>query len=288
MFGYVKPYAPELKVRENELYNAVYCGLCRSMGRLTGALSRLALSYDIAFLALVLSAYEGESFDVEQKRCFVHPLKKNPVAKDCEILRYCSAVSAELAYRDLLDKIKDSKGLRRLFIRAASPVFARARRKAKKKYDFDDGFIDRTLSELYKLEEERSPSPDRAADVFGRLLGYFFSYGVSDENKPSAETVGVNVGRFIYLCDAADDIEKDEKSGAYNPLLLHEGEKREKLDRAFSAMCVWADTAAGEVLLECRPCSEADIAVNVLKLGMPDAAKKTTDKKGKTDGKRSV
>ena len=73
MFGYVRPYVPELKVKENELYNAVYCGLCRSMGKTTGTASRLSLSYDMVFLALVRSAYCGESFEIEQKRCFVHP-----------------------------------------------------------------------------------------------------------------------------------------------------------------------------------------------------------------------
>ena len=46
MFGYVMPYVPTLQVQEYELYRAVYCGLCREMGRITGQASRLTLSYD--------------------------------------------------------------------------------------------------------------------------------------------------------------------------------------------------------------------------------------------------
>ncbi|MBO4501035.1 MAG: hypothetical protein J5760_02235, partial [Clostridia bacterium] len=130
MFGYVRPYVPELKVKENELYNAVYCGLCRSMGKTTGTVSRLSLSYDMVFLALVRSAYSGNSFEIERKRCFVHPLKKKNTAKDCEILRYCAAVSAELSYRDMLDKINDSHGCRKLFCRASLPAMKRAKKKA--------------------------------------------------------------------------------------------------------------------------------------------------------------
>jgi hypothetical protein len=31
MFGYVRPYRDELKVKDYELYRAVYCGLCHSL-----------------------------------------------------------------------------------------------------------------------------------------------------------------------------------------------------------------------------------------------------------------
>ena len=288
MFGYVRPYTPELKVRENELYNAVYCGLCKSMGKTTGAFSRLTLSYDIVFLALVRSALTGARFEIIQGRCGFHPFKKKNIASDCDTLRYCSAVSAELSYRDLTDKINDSKGIKKLYYRLLLPSFGKKKKRAEKTVKFDGGFIEETLGELYNLQTAGEPSPDRAADVFGRLLEYFFSFGMTEELKQSAAVIGRNTGRFIYLCDAADDLEKDEKSGSYNPLLLSEGEKNEKLNRAFAAMCIWADTAAAELALESRPSPEADTAENILRLGMPDTAKKTTEKKGKKNGKRSV
>ena len=31
MFGYIKPFKPELKVREFDTYQAFYCGLCRQL-----------------------------------------------------------------------------------------------------------------------------------------------------------------------------------------------------------------------------------------------------------------
>ena len=203
-------------------------------------------------------------------------------------LRYCAAVSAELTYRDMLDKINDSCGLRKLFYRMSLPALRRAKKKAGEAYKFDEGYVTSALEKLSRLEAEKTPSPDRAADAFGEALEYFFSYGLPEGKKQSAAEIGRNTGRFIYVADAADDIEKDEKSGAYNPLLLSEGETEEKLNRVFCAMCVWADTAAGELMLEGRPSPEADVAVNILKLGMPDAAKKTTEKRGKDNGKRSV
>ena len=76
MFGYVKPFVPELKVAQHELYRAVYCGLCRAMGRVTGQASRFTLSYDLVFLAAVRMILEGETPVLEHFSCMAHPLTK--------------------------------------------------------------------------------------------------------------------------------------------------------------------------------------------------------------------
>ena len=54
MFGYLQVDKAELKVREWEAYKSVYCGLCRQMGRDYSFLSRLALSYDCTYYAMLL------------------------------------------------------------------------------------------------------------------------------------------------------------------------------------------------------------------------------------------
>ena len=301
MFGYIKPFVPELKVRENELYKAVYCGLCKSMGKTTKAFSKLTLSYDAVFLALVRASLSGERFEIKKGRCLLHPFKKKSIAEDCEILRYCAAVSAELSYRNLLDKINDSHGIKKLFYRLLLPKFRKIKKRAEKVAAFDDTFITSALNELSELEAKKEPSPRRRPVRTPAVPGEKEAakkseeppvtdiFGMPDGVKQSAAVIGRNTGRFIYMCDAADDIYEDEKSGCYNPILLSEGETEEKLHRAAAAMCVWADTAAGELLLEGEPSPETDIALNILKLGMPDAAQKTTGKEGKKKhGKRSV
>ena len=59
MFGYVYPLESELKVKEQTLYKAAYCGLCRSIGSRYGLSARMALNYDCTFLALFLQALSG-------------------------------------------------------------------------------------------------------------------------------------------------------------------------------------------------------------------------------------
>ena len=78
MFGYIAIHKPELKVREYEVYQAAYCGLCRSLKRRHGRLGQMTLSFDMTFLALLLTGlYEPETRNGIQ-RCAAHPLHRHP------------------------------------------------------------------------------------------------------------------------------------------------------------------------------------------------------------------
>ena len=55
MFGLVVPEKPEMKVKEYEQFNAIYCGICKSIARRLGTLPRFVLNYDLTFLAVLLS-----------------------------------------------------------------------------------------------------------------------------------------------------------------------------------------------------------------------------------------
>ena len=293
MFGYIKPFVPELKVRENELYKAVYCGLCKSMGRGTRFYSRLSLSYDAVFLAFVLSALNGSAFEVYTGRCGLNPFRRKMIAKDNGILRYCAAVSAQLTYYSVLDKRADEKGLKKLAAVMVTPAARRMKKNAHRIFDFDDCVTERCLDDLHAAEADNSPDLDRAAECFGRLLSYYFENGAEESVRQSAAAIGMCVGRYIYTADACDDLESDEKSGAYNPLKYGEGEKSDRLYGAYGAMCLWADRAAGELTLEGRDGSSFSIAQNIMRLGMIDTAKNITsgDNKGRKhgrNGKRSV
>ena len=290
MFGYIKPYVPELKVRDNELYGAVYCGLCKSMGRSIRRASRMALSYDAVFLALVLSSLSGKPFELYKGKCGLNPFRKKLLAADCDILRYSAAASAQLTYYSVLDKIRDERGFKKLGAKMILPSCRKAKEKAKKIYGFDDKIPKLLLEKLHGYEESKCGSLDMTACCFGELLSYYFRCGAPENKADSAAVIGDMTGRFIYAADACDDLEKDMKSGSYNPLIYGEESKETKLHGAYGAMCIWADTAAGELMLEGVPGHSFDTADNIMRLGMADTAKKLTakDTGRKKHGKRSI
>lgn len=60
MFGYVRAVTSVLSPEDAQRYEAVYCGLCRTLGNRYGKTAQLILNYDFVFLALLLAKPEGE------------------------------------------------------------------------------------------------------------------------------------------------------------------------------------------------------------------------------------
>ena len=104
MFGYVKPYHPNLLVKEYEFYKATYCGICRAMKKYTGGLSNILHSYDSVFLALVRMLFIDESkIDAKKGRCIAHPIKSRPMLLDNPALEYTARALGILTDYKLLD-----------------------------------------------------------------------------------------------------------------------------------------------------------------------------------------
>ena len=219
MYGYVRPHTPELKVREQEYYRAVYCGLCRTMGKCTGQCSRMTLSYDMTYFALARIALTGNLPEVKPRRCPVHPFRKRPMAEPNEELALCACMSAVLAYHKVRDDLRDEGGLKRTAATAVAPFAASFRRRALKQgYAEADAAVARAMQALCDLEAKRPPSVDEPADLFGELMALLLSYGLTGNHAKLARKIGFHMGRWVYIVDAADDFAEDLKAGRYNPL----------------------------------------------------------------------
>ena len=136
MFGYIKVKKEELKIKDFEVYKAVYCSLCKKLGKSYGILSRLTLSYDFAFLSLLNISLKSGCVSFERKRCAFNPLKKCNYCKSSDELDMPSAAAMIMLYYKILDNIKDEKGLKKLGFLLLKPIFSGAHKKAAKKYPF--------------------------------------------------------------------------------------------------------------------------------------------------------
>ena len=130
MFGYIVPYMPELKGSDHELYQAYYCGLCRSLGKY-GLGSKMTLTYDATFALALLTAVTGEKTELEPRGCAAHPVRgRIPTARPNAVSDYCAAVCVLLARYKLMDDARDGRPVRR----AALPVIHRGVKAAERKY----------------------------------------------------------------------------------------------------------------------------------------------------------
>ncbi|MBQ4353911.1 MAG: hypothetical protein IJC71_03345 [Clostridia bacterium] len=294
MFGYVRPFVPELKVAQYELYRAAYCGLCRSMGHLTGQLSRMTLSYDLVFLAAVRMILEDIPPQTEQHICLAHPLKKRSIMPDNAALRYTAAVSALLAWAKNDDDRQDEVGFARLKSLLAAPLLSTMTGRAQKTLPADtDEKIRTLLHRLTQLEKEACTSADETADVFGDILSLLFSLGLTGDKERTAAVIGRSTGRFVYLCDAADDMAQDIRKNRYNPFAQGWGELALDPDTGTMSSLVRDSIRTAlpidlEILGEAAEQLDANHAMtpivkNIVYLGLPEAMKRVTEENHKTD-----
>lgn len=283
MFGYIRVQSSELKVKEYEFYRGTYCGLCRAMGHCTGQCSRMTLSYDFVFLALVRLALTGDDVSFSQKRCLAHPLKKRNSMKQNPVLEYCAGAAAILNYHKLRDDLSDEKGFKKFRARLALPAVSHARKKALKSGLSDlDSAVRAGLCRLAETEEEKIASVDRPAALFGDILGDIMSFGLEGSDARIAASVGRTVGAWIYMADALDDLEEDAEKGRYNPFLLLWGRiptEAEKLgiSDALKNELYAAENAADLIPFENE--SVQNIVQNILLVGMPERIRQIICKK---------
>ena len=214
MFGFVTASYKELTKEQYDRYGSVYCGICRQIRARASQTARLGLSYDMAFLALLLmSLYEPEE-DSGPLHCAAHPFRKRDWV-DNEFIRYAADMNVALAYYKAMDDWSDD---RNPAAKVMAKVFGKTMPELQKRYPRQCSAIAGCIGELSRLEGENCPSPDETANTFGRLMGELLVYR-EDFWATILRDLGHHLGRFIYLADAAVDYRSDKKKQKYNPYL---------------------------------------------------------------------
>ena len=256
MLGYVKIDKGELKVREYEVYTGYYCGVCKSIGRRYGQLPRMVLSYDAAFLAILLASLSDESDTPVQEHCIAHPVIKKKTVIRNRAIDYAGDVMLILAWYKLADDAADEG---KAYAKPVMLMMKRIFRRLNSLYPELCSSVKCHLSALSALEREKCASIDMAAEAFSKIMEDIFTeglravygseppqqtspgadrsdYGISGASgmqngpcgfaSPGSDTrellarAGYHLGKWVYMIDAVDDIEENIESGAYNPLLF--------------------------------------------------------------------
>ncbi|MBQ8550062.1 MAG: hypothetical protein IJ426_01845 [Clostridia bacterium] len=272
MLGYIKAYKPELRMKEYEMYKAVYCSLCKDMGKRYGFLTRFTLSYDFTFLALLNMSLSEGVCSVKSGRCVCNPLKKCTFCKGAEHdLSMPSAASVIMVYYNIRDNVADERGLKRLFYRFLSLVFRRAHKKAAADYPDIENAVKKYVTKQSEIEASGKYDIDAAAAPTSEVLSYLFPLcSVDESDKRALERLGYCLGRFIYLADARVDLEKDRKRGNFNPLLGCE-DGAERAERNIY-MCINESINAFE-LINIR--QYKNILGNIIYMGLEDTYKRS-------------
>ncbi|CEN90662.1 DUF5685 family protein [Paraclostridium sordellii] len=232
MFGYVRINKMDLTFREFDTYKGYYCGLCKYLKENHGEISRLSLNYDITFLILLLTSVYRPKSTLTKEVCIANPIKKkNRIVN--EVTEYAASMNVLLTYYKLEDNLHDDKGVKDII---AYNLYKGKLKKAYEKYPKKADYIKSQLEELQKLESENSTNIDKVSNTFGNLMGEIFAYK-EDDFEEKLRSIGFNIGKYIYILDAYEDLDKDIKKGRYNPFIEYIDKKEElikKVDKLIS------------------------------------------------------
>lgn len=268
MFGYVRPALDRLPQGQKEMYQSAYCGLCHAMGKRHGFGARFTLNYDLTLLAILLQTCQPEQ-TCTCYRCPAHPLRKPKACLGGRGMEKAADLSMILTWHKMDDDVRDRGWITGLPYRLVRWWFTRAYHRAAQSYPNFDLQVRQGLQRLSQLEEEKSPRLDEVAHQFACILACTGQDCDDETQGRILYQLFYHVGRWIYLMDAWDDLEEDEKSGRYNPLYQRfQGKVREEREYV-STTCTHsirlAANAAG--LLELGEWSY--VIENILCVGMP-------------------
>lgn len=266
MLGYVKPLKPELKIKDYETYRGYYCSLCKALGKKYGLFSRLYLSYDVTFVVVFLYALRKEyNPSFKNGRCPFNPLKKcSYIDINTEEFDFASAFSVIMSYYKIRDNILDTSFFKGLKYRFILPFIHFKYKKAIKNYPQTDSIVKNAVDTQSLLEKEKCDIADKVADPSAKALGECFKiFSDSKENENLFYRFGYCLGRYVYLTDAFDDIEKDKKCNGYNVFILNGYTDKQIIETIRMSI---------DELIRCLDLfdlnNNKDIVSNIIKLGL--------------------
>lgn len=286
MFGFIRPVKPELRVKEADRFQQIYCGLCHAIRARYGRFYTLFLSYDMTFFALVIGCGEEDTAPPCRKRCDAHPLTRRPCAQTDAALELAADVSVLLTYHKFRDSLADEKGPKRALAWLLCHLGRRGYERARARLPEADGEMVQALDDLQQLERAGCDSMDRAADASARLTAAAVPH-TGDARERVLRQMFYHIGRWIYLLDAAQDVAEDMEQDNYNPVVLRYGlrtpdltEIKQPLERTLERSL--ADICMAYDLLDMG--RDADLIRNIIFLGMPLVTKQVLDGTYQTNG----
>ncbi len=214
MFGYVIPDKPNMFIKDFYAFRAFYCGLCKAIGKQSGCLMRFATNYDMTILNVFVHNVCNKPVEYTPQRCILHPFRKREMIKLDELSLAVADVNTLLTYHKLQDNIVDSD---KVFRSKTARLFVKKSfKKALKRHKEANTIIEREYKRLNELEKNNCSSIDEVSDAFATLLADIVVY-LTKSDKEEVKSVAYCLGKWVYLIDALDDIEKDHENNRYNP-----------------------------------------------------------------------
>ena len=220
MFGYIGPDRPYLFIKDETLYKAMYCGVCRCISKECGQMARTALTYDMAFMSALLHNIRGEDVNIVRRRCPIHPVRRRPMTGEDDLTRTLACINTALAWYKLTDDKADREARGALRF-----LYKKGYKKVLLKHPRVPEIIGAQMEAQAALEREGCTGIDMACEPTAQMMAQLSRYVLGEHATEYTDGLAYAIGKWVYLMDALDDYDRDVKKGRYNVLALNYGER---------------------------------------------------------------
>ena len=269
MFGYIQPDAPYLFKKDETLYKALYCGLCKSIGKGCGQRARTALTYDMAFVSALVHNIRHEDVQIKRAHCALHMIRKRPITEVDDITVMLGCINTALAYYKLLDDKADGdrKGVLR-------HLYKKGFKRAAKRHGKAVEIIENGMRAQSEIEKTNCSIIEMAAEPSAVMMKELSVYVLEKYSTAETEWLFYDIGKWVYLIDALDDYDKDVKKKRYNVLFNAFGaeNKRQAVEENREELAFLFDSLFADMRLRISKIDfgfNRDLTDNIILRGIP-------------------
>ncbi len=226
MIGYMRPVKSEFSKADRQLYQSIYCGLCRCLKyeyRLTGVVT---LNYEMVDVLLLLGALADEEYEMMPMTCSLTPLLWKRMSGINQNSFSCAAgMSIALTELKLQDNLTDGN---RWIDRTAHRLMAANTLQTHQRYASHIGALQDAYNRFMDLENQAKCGNsqitfDSLMDSSGRIAAHaahIVGLHANCAYLPQLFDIAHLWGKWVYLLDALDDWGEDQEKHRFNPLRL--------------------------------------------------------------------
>ena len=224
MKGRMRPYLPELTIRDYNTYMRYLRGVRRQMYKSYGFYACHLLRTNGVLFAILSDSLAGRMPTCKRQRMPGTPFRRSMM---CQTLGIRQAAQTEIlmGWHNLQDrKYSELRPVKRLRRAADKLLLRRAYEKARQENP--------ALERLFAQEREQAvvqmnlsaKNYALAAEPMSNVYGALYSTLATDDpnQRKSMRYIGSCIGRIFYLLDKAERFEADRRNGQYNVFVVNE------------------------------------------------------------------
>jgi len=226
MFGYINVNKDSLEKGHFGMWHTCLCGICMSLKAEYGNRARLTAGWDINFYNLLFHAVTETPAKIEMAKCASSPLKKRSIMQRDYITDRLATANLLLCYFNAIDDKEDGDASikKRAVLTTLKKSFAKAKKNAPELFEK----LEKCYNKLVVAEKENSSNVDKVCDYSAEMSVAVAEYVLQEKISTDSylRWLCYNVGKWVYIIDALDDLKKDLKTGNYNVLYAWLGKEK--------------------------------------------------------------